>query len=188
MINIIWISFIILGIVYSLITGNISNVNNEIISSGKLSLDIFLEILPTIIIWSGIMKIASNSGLINTISKKLSPILLKIFNEIPPNHESIAYISSNITANILGLSNASTPFGLKAMKSLQELNKNKTTASKSMITFVLLNICSLTILPTTIISLRNMYNSQNASIIILPIFIITSITTISALLINKVIK
>lgn len=188
MINIIWIFFIIFGIIYSLITGNISNVNNEIISSGKLSLDIFLEILPSILIWSGIMKIANNSGLINVLSKKLSPLLLKIFDDIPENHESIAYISSNVIANILGLSNASTPFGLKAMKSLQELNTNKTSASKSMIIFALLNICSLTILPTTIISLRNMYNSVNPSKVILPIFITSSITTICTLIISKVMK
>ena len=186
MINIIWASFIILGIIYALITGNITLVNDEIVTSAKTSLDIFLGILPTIVLWVGIMKIVSNSGLLNKISNMLYPLLSKLFPEIPKNHESLGYISSNITANILGLGNAATPFGLKAMASLQELNKNKTTASRSMITFILLNTSGLTLLPTTVISLRSMYNSTNPTVIIMPTIIITSIATISAIILDKI--
>ena len=188
MINIIWASFIILGIIYALITGNISLVNEEIVKSAKLSLDIFLGILPTIILWVGIMKIVSDSGLLNKISNTLYPLLSKLFPDIPKNHESLGYISSNITANILGLGNAATPFGLKAMTSLQELNNNKDTASRSMITFILLNTSALTLLPTTVISLRSMYNSINPTLIIMPTIIITSITTISAIILDKIFK
>lgn len=188
MINIIWASFIILGIIYALITGNISLVNEEIVKSAKLSLDIFLGILPTIILWVGIMKIVSNSGLLNKISNTLYPLLSKLFPDIPKNHESLGYISSNITANILGLGNAATPFGLKAMTSLQELNNNKDTASRNMITFILLNTSALTLLPTTVISLRSMYNSTNPTLIIVPTIIITSITTICAIILDKIFK
>lgn len=188
MINIIWALFIILGIIYALITGNINLVNKEIVSSAKASLDIFLGILPTIILWVGIMKIVSDSGLLNKISNALYPLLSKLFPDIPKNHESLGYISSNITANILGLGNAATPFGLKAMTSLQELNNNKDTASRSMITFILLNTSALTLLPTTVISLRNMYNSTNPTLIIMPTIIITSITTISAIILDKIFK
>lgn len=188
MINIIWASFIILGIIYALITGNISLVNEEIVKSAKLSLDIFLGILPTIVLWLGIMKIVSDSGLLNKISNILYPLLSKLFPDIPKNHESLGYISSNITANILGLGNAATPFGLKAMTSLQELNNNKDTASRSMITFILLNTSALTLLPTTVISLRSMYNSTNPTLIIMPTIIITSITTISAIILDKIFK
>jgi len=188
MINIIWASFIILGIIYALITGNITLVNNEIVTSAKYSLDIFLGILPTIVLWVGIMKIVSNSGLLNKISNVLYPVLSKLFPDVPKNHESLGYISSNITANILGLGNAATPFGLKAMTSLQELNKDKTTASRSMITFILLNTSGLTLLPTTVISLRSMHNSINPTLIIIPTIIITSIATISAIILDKIFK
>ena len=186
MINIIWALFIILGIIYSIFTGNISLVNEEIVTSAKTSLDIFLGILPTIVLWVGIMKIASNSGLLSKISNMLYPFLNKLFPEIPKNHESLGYISSNITANILGLGNAATPFGLKAMSSLQELNKDKSTASRSMITFILLNTSGLTLLPTTVISLRSMYKSVNPTLVIVPTIIITLIATISAIILDKI--
>lgn len=185
MINVIWTLFIILGIIYSIFTGNISSVNETIVTSSKDSLDIFLGILPTIILWVGIMKIASNSGLLNKISNLLYPLLSKLFPEIPRKHESLGYISSNITANILGLGNAATPFGLKAMKSLQELNKDKNVASRSMITFILLNTSGLTLLPTTVISLRSMYNSVNPTFVIMPTIIITLVATISAIILDK---
>lgn len=186
MINIIWALFIILGIIYALITGNISSVNETIVISAKDSLDIFLGILPTIVLWVGIMKIVSNSGLLNKISNILYPLLSKLFPEIPKKHDSLGYISSNITANILGLGNAATPFGLKAMESLQELNKDKTTASRSMITFILLNTSGLTLLPTTVISLRSMYNSINPTLIIIPTIIITFTSTIIAIILDKI--
>lgn len=186
MINIVWILFIVLGITYSLFTGNISLVNTEIVNSAKQSLDIFLNIFPTIVLWVGIMTIAKDSGFLNKISNILYPLMKKLFPEIPKNHESLGYISSNITANILGLGNAATPFGLKAMKSLSELNNNSQTASRSMITFILLNTSCLTLLPTTIISLRNMYKSINPTQIIVPTIIITLISTISAIILDKI--
>jgi len=185
MINIIWILFIILGITYGIFTGNISLVNTEIVNSAKQSLDIFLNIFPTIVLWLGIMTIAKDSGLLNKISNFLSPFMRRLFPEIPKNHESLGYISSNITANILGLGNAATPFGLKAMKSLSELNNNSQTASRSMITFILLNTSGLTLLPTTVISLRSMYKSINPTQIIVPTIIVTLISTISAIILDK---
>ena len=192
MINIIWFLFIILGIVYGIITGNIDDINSEIVTSAKKSLDIFLGILPTIVLWIGIMTIATDSGLLNKISNFLYPFLRKLFPEIPKNHESLGYISSNITANILGLGNAATPFGLKAMKSLQKLNNESVVASKSMTTIILLNTSGLTLLPTTIISLRSINGSTNPTAVIIPTIIVTIISTISAIvldkLFNKVIK
>ena len=186
MINIIWFSFIILGIIYSLFTGNIKLVNEEIIKSSKASLDIFFNIFPNIVLFLGIMTIAKDSGLLNKLSNILYPILKRIFPDIPKNHESLGYISSNIAANILGLGNASTPFGLKAMTSLQELNKDKKTASKSMITLILLNTSGLTLIPTTIISLRNMHKSINSTKVIPLILLVTLMTTLSALILDKI--
>ena len=186
MINKIWFYFIFVGIVNGIFSGNIGNVNEEIITSAKKSLDIFISIFPVIVLWVGIMTIASDSGLLIKISNVLYPILGKLFPEIPKNHESLGYISSNITANILGLGSAATPFGLKAMQSLQELNNNKDTASRSMITFLLLNTSGLTLIPTTVISLRNLYESVNPTLIILPTIIATIISTISAIILDRI--
>lgn len=186
MINKIWFSFIFVGITYGFISGNISAVNEEIITSAKKSLDIFINIFPVIVLWLGIMTIASDSGLLNKISNILYPILGKIFKDIPKNHESLGYISSNIAANILGLGSAATPFGLKAMKSLQELNDNKDTASHSMITFLLLNTSSLTLIPTTVISIRMLYKSINPTSIITSTILATLISTISAIILDKI--
>jgi len=186
MINKIWFSFIFVGITYGFISGNISAVNEEIITSAKKSLDIFISIFPVIVLWLGIMTIASDSGLLNKISNILYPILGKIFKDIPKNHESLGYISSNIAANILGLGSAATPFGLKAMKSLQELNDNKDTASHSMITFLLLNTSGLTLVPTTVISIRMLYKSINPTSIITSTILATLISTISAIILDKI--
>lgn len=186
MINKIWFSFIFVGITYGFISGNISAVNEEIITSAKKSLDIFISIFPVIVLWLGIMTIARDSGLLNKISNILYPILGKIFKDIPKNHESLGYISSNIAANILGLGSAATPFGLKAMKSLQELNDNKETASHSMITFLLLNTSGLTLVPTTVISIRMLYKSINPTSIITSTILATLISTISAIILDKI--
>ena len=192
MINIVWFLFIIIGVIYGIFTGNISNVNEEIVTSAKKSLDVFLGIFPTIVLWLGIMGIVTDSGLLSKISNFLYPFLSKLFPEIPKKHESLGYISSNIAANILGLGNAATPFGLKAMKSLQELNKDKVVASRSMVTFILLNTRGLTLLPTTVITLRSLNGSVDATSIIIPTIIVTVTSTISAIILdklfNKVIK
>ena len=145
-----------------------------------------LKIFPVIAIWLGIMNIATSSGLLKKLSKLLSPVLRILFPEIPKNHESLNYISSNIIANMFGLGNAATPFGLKAMKSLQELNKKKDTATRSMITFLVINTSGVTIIPTTIISLRMMYGSTNPTSIVLPCILATSLATISGIIIDRI--
>lgn len=185
MVNKIWASFIIIGIVYSLFTGNIEIINNEILDSTKSCLDLVFKIFPVIALWLGIMKIAETSGLLKKLSIKLSFILCKLFPEIPKGHESLSLIASNIIANMAGLGSAATPFGLKAMKSLQELNKDKNTASRSMITFLVLNTSGVTIIPTTIISLRLLYGSVNPTEIVLPCILATLCSSFFGLLLDR---
>lgn len=184
MVNKIWCAFIILGIVYCFLTGNTEVINNEILNSAQTSFDMTVKIFPVMALWLGIMNIAKVSGLLSKISKLISPLLTKIFPDIPKGHESIGYITSNMIANMLGLGNAATPFGLKAMKSLQELNPKKDTASRSMITFLVMNTSGLTIVPTTIISLRIMYGSANPTDIVLPCFLASFISLIGSILID----
>ncbi len=174
MVNIIWGSFIIIGIIYSLITGNIMVINNEIIESGNTAFNLIKDMTPLLVIWMGLMRIAEESGLIKKIAKIMTPILSKLFPKVPKGHESIGYIASNVAVNMAGLGSAATPFGLKAMAKLQELNPDKKRAISSMITFLVLNTSGVTIVPTTIISLRLMYGSVNPTIV-LPACIIATV-------------
>lgn len=186
MVNKIWGFFIIIGIIFCLFTDNVDVINNEILNSCKTALDMTFKIFPVMALWLGIAKIAEVSGLLKKLSLKLSGILKFIFPEIPKGHQSLSYISSNIIANMFGLGNAATPFGLKAMQSLQELNTKKDTASRSMITFLVLNTSGVTIIPTTIISLRMMYGSVEPTSIVFPCIIITFTSTIIGLIIDRI--
>ena len=187
MINKIWAFFIIVGTLYGLFTGNISAINLEIINSTKIALDMFLTIFPIITLWVGMMEIAKQSGLLEKLTNLLAPLLSFLFPEIPRNHESLGFISSNILINLFGLGNAATPFGLKAMKSLQELNEEKEVASRSMITFLVINTSGLTLIPTTVISLRMMHGSANPTEVIITIIIATFMATVGGLIFDRII-
>lgn len=186
MINKIWGFFIVLGSIFCLCTGKVDLLNQEILGSAKNSLDMIVKIFPVMALWLGIMNIAKVSGLLKKISNVFAPLLGKLFPEIPKGHESLSLIASNIVANMCGLGNAATPFGLKAMKSLQELNKKKDTASRSMITFLVLNTSGVTIIPTTIISLRMMYGSANPTEIVSACILATALSTIGGLIIDRI--
>ena len=186
MVNKIWGFFIVVGIVFSFFNGRIGIINEEILNSCKNTLELVFQLFPVVALWLGIMKIATASGLLQIVSNKLSPFLRIIFPEIPKNHPSLGYISSNIIANVFGLGNAATPFGLKAMESLQELNPNKKEASRSMITFLVLNTSGLTLIPTTIISMRMLYGSTNPTEVILPCILATLISTTVGLTLDRI--
>lgn len=177
-INYIFASFFIIGIIYSILTNNTS-ISNEMFLAASKSIELIFSMLPVMCLWLGIMSIAKKSGLLDKLAKLITPILKFIFPEIPKEHPAFSYISVNIIMNMLGVGNAATPFGLKTMKSLQELNMKKDTASRSMITFIILNTAAVTIIPTTIISLRILNKSINPMSIV-PYIIITS--TLSCLI------
>lgn len=184
MINYLWGAFLIIGIVYSIITGN-KDVTNTILTSGSKAIEMIINLVPLMCLWLGTMKIAEVSRLLDIISKKLSKIIRFIFPEIPNGDPAIGYISSNIVMNMMGLGNAATPFGLKAMSELKRLNNNSDVASRSMITFLVINTSSVTIIPTTVISLRLMYGSINASEIVGVTIVTTFLSTIIALVIDR---
>jgi len=188
MVSLIWSILIISGIVFSILNGNLSFVNDEILKSSAQSLEMFFNMFPVIVLWMGLMQIASDSGLLKLLAHKFSFILKKIFPSIPEGHEALGLISSNIIVNMVGLGSAATPFGLKAMEKLQELNDKKDTASEAMITFLVLNTSGVTLVPTGIISLRSMYNSANPSEIISSALIATICATIGGLTIDYLIR
>ncbi len=188
MINIIWISLIIIGIVFSVLTGNTENINNEIIMSGTKSFNLILEMGPIIILWMGILSIADKSGLLKKFANILKPLLSKLFPSIDKENKALDYIASNIAANSLGLGSAATPFGLKAMEELQKVNPKKDTASDAMITFLVLNTSGVTVIPTTVIALRMANGSSNPSEIIITAVLATIISSTAGLLMDYVIR
>ncbi len=185
MVNIIWTLFIACGIIYAIFTNNVDVVNNTIMESSKTSLDMIMQIFPVLALWMGLMNIAEKSKLLDKFSNFISPVLTKLFPDVPRGHESLSYIASNIIANVFGLGSAATPFGLKAMDSLQKLNKKKDTASCSMITFLIINTSGVTLVPTTIISMRMMYHSTNPTSILLACVIGTACSTIGGIFVDK---
>ena len=125
MVNKIWGFFIVVGILLGIINGKTSVINENILLSTTTTIEMILKIFPVIALWLGIMEIAKESGLLIKLSNIFKPILSKLFPELPSNHEALGYISSNVVINMLGLGNAATPFGLKAMNALQKDNKDK---------------------------------------------------------------
>lgn len=185
MINYIWTFFIIIGIIYGILSGNTKIINDSLLNSGTKAIEMIFKLIPLMCLWLGIMNIASESGLIKILSKKLSKVLKILFPEIPENHEALTYISSNIILNMLGVGNAATPFGLKAMKEMQKLNNKKDTATRSMITFLVINTSSVTIIPTTIISFRILNNSVNPTSIVLLCIITTFTSSLIGILLDR---
>lgn len=187
MVTLLWSLFIIIGIVLCFINGRMDILNVKIIESTKTSFDIILNLFPVLSLWLGLVNIAEKSGLLKKLSNLFKPIMRILFKEIDSNDESLSLIASNFITNLFGLSSASTPLGLKAMERLQKINPKKDTASKSMITFLVLNTTGLTLIPTTLISIRTLYKSINPTKIIVPCFLATLIATISGLIINKIV-
>lgn len=186
MINYIFGFFLITGILYSFITGNINIINDSLTTSGSLAIEMILKMLPLLCLWLGVMKIASASGLIDKLSKKLAVIIHPLFPELKKDSKSITYIATNIMMNILGLGSGATPFGLKAMKSMQEDNHKKEVATRSMITLLVINTASVTIIPTTVISFRSLNGSKNPMEILTACIITTIISCALGLIFDRI--
>ena len=185
MLNIIWPVFIIISIIYSIITGKVTEVNNAVFESANETVKLTITFFGTICLWNGIINIASKTSMIEKLTEKLSPIIKFLFPDLKKEKEVQKEISMNVVANMLGLGNAATPFGLKAMKSMQKININKESLSNSMAMFIVLNTASLQIIPTTVIAIRNSLGSQNASGIIIPVWISTIIAAITVVIVTK---
>lgn len=181
MINKIWAFFIIVGIVFTILFGSVTALNDTILNSASNGVQMVLDLLPIIVLWSGIMKIAEKSGLLEKVGNFVKPLLSKLFPSLKKDSKALGYITSNIVANAMGLGSAATPFGLKAMDEMQKENKKKDEASDAMITFLVLNTSGVTIVPTTVIALRMMHNSANPEEIIITSIIATVCASIAGL-------
>ncbi|MEE0958587.1 MAG: nucleoside recognition protein [Lachnospiraceae bacterium] len=185
--NIIWGIMIIGGIVYAALTGRMSDISDGIMNSMKDAVSLSITMLGIMSFWSGIMEIAADSGIIKSMTKKMSVIINFFFPNIPKENKAREYISSNFIANMCGLSWAATASGLSAMRELKKMqNPNEVRASDEMCTFLVLNISSLQLIPINIIAYRSQYGSVNPWGIILPGLIATTASTLAAAIFCKI--
>ena len=186
MINILWPVFIILSFTYGLISGKVNEINNGIFESLSDAVELSITFLGTICLWNGIMEIAKKTTLIKKLTNLLRPVINFLFPDLRKNEKAKQEISMNIIANILGLGNAATPLGLKAMKTMQKDNKNKDTLTNSMMMFIVINTASIQLIPTNVIAIRTSLNSNNPTSIIFPVWIATIIAGIVGVTVTKI--
>lgn len=185
LLNIVWPVFIILSFSYAIFSGNLEKLNSSIFDSTADAVNLCINLLGTICLWNGIMQIASNTNILQKFTKILKPIIRFLFPEIQGNSIIYQEIAMNMVANILGLGNAATPLGLKAMKSMQKENPKKDTLTNAMATFIIINTASIQIIPTTVIAIRNSLESQNPTSIVFPVWIATISAAIAGITATK---
>lgn len=200
MLNYMWVFMIAAGIIYGSFTGQMAEISNGVIDSSKEAVQLCITMLGVVALWTGMMEIAKESGLVAGLTKGLRPFLKFLFPRIPENHSAFSYISLNIIANVLGLGWAATPAGLKAMEALSQLEKErqgkeweqpekfgkKRAASNEMCIFLILNISSLQLIPVNMIAYRSQYGSVDPAVIIAPAVIATFFSTLAAVIYCKI--
>ncbi len=191
--NYIWIAFFILAFAIALCkliflgdTDVFPAIMNSTFSTAKSAFEISLGLTGVLSLWMGLMKIGEKGGLVNWLAKLLSPIFCRVFPDIPKGHPVTGTMFMNFSANMLGLDNAATPMGLKAMQELQELNRQKDTATNPMIMFLVLNTSGLTLIPMSILLYRTQMGAAQPTDVFIPILLATTISTIAGLIITSI--
>ena len=182
----IWSILIVISVIFSIINGNISVINNVILTTSYEALKTYGLIASNIILWSGILEVCISSGVMKYLTFFVKPFIRKLFKT--KDEITLDCISANIACNIFALGSASTPFAIKAMTRLQEENPNKEKESKDMATLIIINVCGFSILPTSLMSLRANFNSNNNDIVLFYVLLFSFVTTLIMLLINKVVR
>lgn len=186
MINTIWFFLILIGILYGTLSGNLGQINNIIIEQAEEGVTFGIGLVGIMAFWMGIMNIAEKSGLIKTISKGLRPIIGFIFPQVPKGHPAERWILMNFIANMFGVGNGATAFGLKAMKELNTLNPDKKRATNAMAMFLIINMSSLQLVPLSVIKIRHDYGAENPTSIIGLTLLATFLSTLVAVLVGKI--
>ena len=179
MLNYIWFGMMFIAVIVGILTGNIDAVTQAAIDMAKTAVEIAIGLIGIMALWLGTMKIAEESGLIRIIARAIRPITIRLFPDVPEDHPAIGSIILNMAANLLGLGNAATPLGLKAMEELQDLNQEKDTATNAMCTFLAINTSSVQlILPATVVALMGAAANQ----IFITTILATGLSTIAAII------
>lgn len=185
MLNIIWLSMIFLSVIVGLIQGRLDLVVHAVTDSAKFAFELALGLTAILSLWLGMMRIASESGLIQVFARALQPVMRRLFPEVPVDDPAMGAMVMNMAANMLGMANAATPFGLQAMKELQRLNQEAHTASNEMCTFLAINTSSVQLIPTTAIAYLAANGAIQPNSIIVSSLMATAISTLVALVAVK---
>lgn len=190
--NYLWGGMILVGIIYGAVTGNIQAVTDAALNSSKEAVTLCITMVGVMSLWVGIMEIAQHAGVIQSMAKKIRPLIRFLFPNLPKDHEANEHITTNMIANFLGLGWAATPAGLKAMDSLAELDKQRHggkrtgIASTEMCTFLIINISSLQLIPVNVIAYRAQYGSVNPTAVVGPAIVATLVSTLVGVAFAKV--
>ncbi|MCT7941398.1 nucleoside recognition domain-containing protein [Shewanella holmiensis] len=194
MLNRVWLGFFItaaIAILLQLISGNVTVLNDSVsalFASAKLAAEISLGLIGVLALWMGLMQVGEKAGVVGLFAKLFEPLLSKLMPEVPRGHAAYGSISMNLTANMLGLDNAATPLGLKAMQDLQSLNLNKTVATNAQILFLVLNTSSVTLVPVTVFLYRAQQGAASPAEIFLPILLATCASTFVGLTVVAIVQ
>lgn len=161
--NFIWLLILFLTILYCLLTGNVEVINKVFLDIGKDTFDFVIPLLCVTCFWNGILYIARDVGIITSLERLFHPLLKRLFPDLREDEETLGYVATNVVVNMIGLGSAATPVGLQAMKGMQAHNEHKDTASRSMVTFLVLNTAGVTLLSTTLIAMRSSFHSLNVT-------------------------
>ena len=160
MVNIVWMLLIVLGFISSLIFGNLEHSTQSALEGAKDAVELCIGLAGVYALWLGLMKVAERSGLVELISKRIRRVMSLLFPGVPPGHRAMGAMTMNIIANMLGLGNAATPLGIKAMHELQSINRHKDMATHDMCMFLIINTSSVQLIPATVIALRSATGSK----------------------------
>lgn len=185
MLNLVWPIFIIISIIYACLFGTLPKVNDSIFDTIESTMSLLFTLAGTMCFWSGIMNVLEKTDFFLKMRKKISKVIKIIFRDIENDAKESEFISLNILSNLLGLGNAATPMGIKAMDAMDEKNKNKNYMTKDMMMFILINTASIQIIPTTVIAIRASLGSKNPSGMIFHIWIVSIVVFISVILLGK---
>lgn len=186
MLDYIWAGMLLISVVVAAINGSVDELGTALIDSAGEAITLGISILGVISLWTGLTKIGEDAGLIKKMEEKMKPLLRWLFPGIPSEHDAMGHIAANIAANLIGLGWAATPPGLKAMKSMHQLNPHPEKATKDMCTFMILNMSSLQLVPVNMIAYRVRYGSANPMEIVGPAIAATAISTIVAIIYAKI--
>ncbi|MDI3327426.1 MAG: nucleoside recognition domain-containing protein [Alicyclobacillaceae bacterium] len=185
MVSVLWLAMLVSGFFVAAMQGRIEVVTRSLLKGAEEGVAVALGLISILVFWLGVMRIAEEAGLVAALARVLRPVARWLFPSVPPDHPAMGSILANMSANLLGLGNAATPLGLKAMRELQELNPDKERASDAMCTLLALNTASLTLLPTTVIALRLQYGSAQPTDILPAAAVATAVGTVSAVLLDR---
>lgn len=181
MLNILWVGMMVVAVIFAVINGRVNEVVQSITGSAKFAFEMVLGLAGIMTLWLGVLRVAEEAGLVRAISKLISPIMRWLFKDVPEDHPAMGAMSMNIAANMLGLGNGATPFGLKAMQELEKLNVTPGVATNAMCTFLAINTSSVQLIPTTAIAYLVAANAAHPTDIIVTSLIATTCSTVAGI-------